>query len=164
MPDCYGTKGMWVNRMLDPHCDFELWPHPWPWPLIFKVKFWKSRISGMGGPIDMERKECESIGYYNTHSTQKSPVRQQNAWIDTKKPGSTQKCPVRHKNALPSMHQLTLPLSNTPPPPPPSCEKYFFSNFIPIFFLRTNREMKMKLFWYEFKISIFNIILNIEMQ
>ena len=23
-----GTKGMWVDRMLDPHCDFELWPHP----------------------------------------------------------------------------------------------------------------------------------------
>ena len=36
-------------------------------------------------------------------STQKSPVRQK-------------KCPVRHKNALPSMHQLTLPLSNIPPP------------------------------------------------
>ena len=33
------TKGMWINRMLDPHCDFELWPHPWPWPLISKVKF-----------------------------------------------------------------------------------------------------------------------------
>ena len=45
---------MWIDRMLDPHCDFELWPHPWPWPLIFKVKFWKCCISGMGGPIDME--------------------------------------------------------------------------------------------------------------
>ena len=54
--------------------------------------------------------------YYNTRSTQKSPVRQHNAWFDTKKPGSTQKCPVRHKNVLPSMHQLTLPLSNTPLP------------------------------------------------
>ena len=21
------TKMMWVDRMLDPHCDFELWPH-----------------------------------------------------------------------------------------------------------------------------------------
>ena len=54
------TKGMWANRMLDPHCDFELWPHPWPCPLIFKVKFWKSRNSGMGCPIAMERKGCES--------------------------------------------------------------------------------------------------------
>ena len=42
--------------------------------------------------------------------------------------GSTQKSPVRHKNALPSMHQLTLPLSNTPHPHP-SCEKYFFPFF-----------------------------------
>ena len=24
----HGTKGMWVDRVLDPHCDFELWPHP----------------------------------------------------------------------------------------------------------------------------------------
>ena len=68
---------------------------------------------------------------YNTRSTQKSPVRQQNAWFDTKKPGSTQKCPVRHKNALPSMHQLTLPLSNTSPPPP--LWEISFSNFIQIF-------------------------------
>ena len=30
--DWLGTKGMLVNGMLDPHCDFELWPHPWPWP------------------------------------------------------------------------------------------------------------------------------------
>ena len=90
--------------------------------------------------------------HYNTRSTRKSPVRQQNAWLDTKKPGWTQKCPVRHKNALPSMHQLTLPLSNIPPP-----VRNIFSNFIPI--LRTNREMKMKLYWYEFKISVFNITL-----
>ena len=38
----------------------------WPWPLIFKVKFWRCCISGMGGPIDMEQKGCESIGCY-TH-------------------------------------------------------------------------------------------------
>ena len=57
--DWHGTKGMWIDRMLDPHCDFELWPHPWPWPLIFKVKFWKSRNSGMGCPIHMERKGCK---------------------------------------------------------------------------------------------------------
>ena len=60
--DWHGTKGMRVDRMLDPHCDFELWPHPWPWPLIYKVKFWKSHNSGMGCPIDMEQKGCESIG------------------------------------------------------------------------------------------------------
>ena len=60
MPDWHGTKGMWVDRMLDPPCHFELWPHPWPWPLIFKVKFWKSHNSGTWCPIDMERKGCES--------------------------------------------------------------------------------------------------------
>ena len=59
--DWHGTKGMWVDRMLHPLCDFELSPQPWPWPWIFKVKFWKSRIAGMGWPIEMERKGCESI-------------------------------------------------------------------------------------------------------
>ena len=38
--DWHGTKGMWVDRMLDPNCEFELWPHSWPWPLIFKLIEW----------------------------------------------------------------------------------------------------------------------------
>ena len=38
----------------------------WPWPWIFMVKFWKCCISGMGGPIDMEPKGCESIRYSET--------------------------------------------------------------------------------------------------
>ena len=38
----------------------------WPWPLIFKVKFKKCCISGMGGPIYMEQKGFESKGCY-TH-------------------------------------------------------------------------------------------------
>ena len=61
MADWHGAKGMWVDRMLHPLCDFQLWPQPWPWPWIFKVKFWKNRISGMGWPIDMGWKGCESI-------------------------------------------------------------------------------------------------------
>ena len=52
----HGTKGMWVYKMLDSHCDLKLLPHPWPLPWIFKVKFWNCCISGMGGPIGMERK------------------------------------------------------------------------------------------------------------
>ena len=60
MPDWHGTKGMWIDRILDPHCDFEVWPDAWPWPLIFKDKFWKSRNSGMGCPIHVERNGCES--------------------------------------------------------------------------------------------------------
>ena len=59
--DWHGTKGMWVGRMLHPLCHFQRSPHPWPLTWIFKVKFWKSRISGMRWPIDMELKGCESI-------------------------------------------------------------------------------------------------------
>ena len=66
MADWHGIKGMWVDKMLEPCCDFQCPPHPWPWPWIFKVIFWKCCISGMGGPIDMERKGFESIGCY-TH-------------------------------------------------------------------------------------------------
>ena len=57
----HGTTGMWIDRMLHPLCGFQRSPHPWPWPWIFKVKFWKSHISGMGWPIDMELMGCESI-------------------------------------------------------------------------------------------------------
>ena len=59
--DWHGTKGMWVNRMLHPLCDFQLWLQPWPCPWIFTVKFWKSHISGIWWSIDMESKGCESI-------------------------------------------------------------------------------------------------------
>ena len=65
--DWHGTKGMWVDRMLDSLCDFELWPHAWPW--IFKVNFLNSCISGMGGPINMEWKGYESIGCYSYYVT-----------------------------------------------------------------------------------------------
>ena len=40
--------------------DLALWPHPWPWPLSFKVRVLNSFISGMGQSIDNERKGCES--------------------------------------------------------------------------------------------------------
>ena len=59
--DWHGTKGMWIDRMLHSLCDFQRSPHSWPWPWIFKVKFWKSHISGMGWPIDMELKGCELV-------------------------------------------------------------------------------------------------------
>ena len=26
--DWHGAKGMWVDRIIDPHFDFEVWPHP----------------------------------------------------------------------------------------------------------------------------------------
>ena len=59
--DRHGTKGMWVDKMLDPCCDFQLSTHPWTWPWIFMVKFWKSLILWTGWPNDMERKGYESI-------------------------------------------------------------------------------------------------------
>ena len=47
----------WVDCMTLPFV-----PHPWPWPWSwnFKVRVWNSFISGMGRPIDMEWKGCES--------------------------------------------------------------------------------------------------------
>ena len=39
--DWHGTKGMWIDRMLDPHCDFELWPHSWPWLWFSRSNFEK---------------------------------------------------------------------------------------------------------------------------
>ena len=43
--DSHGTKGMWVDRMLDPHCDFEVWPHLRPRHLFIKVSFFRIVIS-----------------------------------------------------------------------------------------------------------------------
>ena len=59
--DWHGMKGMWIDRKWVTLCGFELWPHPWPWPSIFKVRFWKSHIPGIGGSIDMARNGCEWI-------------------------------------------------------------------------------------------------------
>ena len=74
MADGHGTKRMWVDRMLEPCCDFQCPPHPWPWPWIFKVKFWKWCISGLEGLIVMERKACESIGCYTHFKTFNVPL------------------------------------------------------------------------------------------
>ena len=63
--DWHRTRGILVDRVLYQLCDLELWS--WPW--IFKVKFWKCCISGMGGPITKERKAYESIGCYTYYVT-----------------------------------------------------------------------------------------------
>ena len=59
MADWHGTKGMWVDRILDSHCDFKIWPHPWPWSWIFKVKYWNGCNLGMGGSTHLKWKGCE---------------------------------------------------------------------------------------------------------
>ena len=53
-------KRKWVNMILGQLYDLALWPHPWPWPWSFKVRVWNSFISGMGQPIDNDRKGWES--------------------------------------------------------------------------------------------------------
>ena len=75
------------------------------------------------------------ISHYNTHSTQKTQ-------FDTKIHGSTEKCPVWQKKALPSMHQLSLPLSKTASPLP--LRNIFFQFYSNILFLRTHRKLYMK--------------------
>ena len=69
----HGLKGMWVDgkscMQSDPLCEFQLWPHLWPWPWIFKVKFLKSCISEMGRSVHMEWKGRESIGCWTHHAT-----------------------------------------------------------------------------------------------
>ena len=36
-----------ISWILGELCDLDLWPHPWAWPAIFKVKFQNSCISGI---------------------------------------------------------------------------------------------------------------------
>ena len=50
--DWHWKVGIWIDRMLDPCCDFDLWPHWWPWSWIFKVKIeiavsqeWEGRLT-----------------------------------------------------------------------------------------------------------------------
>ena len=35
-------KGTWIDMILDPLYDIDIWPHQWPSPWIFKVKFGNS--------------------------------------------------------------------------------------------------------------------------
>ena len=59
----------WWLSLVSGLCDLNLWSHPWLWPWIFKVKFWNSHISGMGGLIDMEQNGCELIGCWTPYVT-----------------------------------------------------------------------------------------------
>ena len=81
MTDWHGTKGMWVDIVLDPCCDFQRLPHPWPWLWIFKVKVWKCCISRMGWLIDLERKGCESLERWTHGDFQRSPQPWPWPWI-----------------------------------------------------------------------------------
>ena len=65
-------------------------------------------------------------------------------------PGSSQKCPPQHAS-------VDIAIIKHPPR-----EKYFFPILFQYFVFK-NVKWKMKSYWYEFKISIFNIIMEIEM-
>ena len=63
-----GFKCMWpvgwtwaVSLTLNFQGQIWLWPHTWPKPWIFMVKFWNNCISGMRGLIDIEQKGWESV-------------------------------------------------------------------------------------------------------
>ena len=94
--------------------------------------------------------------HYNTLSTPKCMVGHKKARFDTKMPGSTQKCPPQHAS-------VDIAIIKHHPHPP--VRSIFFQIYSNILFLRTIREMKMNLYWYEFMNSnIFNIIMEIEMK
>ena len=54
------TNGFEVDHNLDlwilkVKCDLELWPHTWPWPWIFMIKFWNSCISEWEGRLTLHK-------------------------------------------------------------------------------------------------------------
>ena len=53
--NCYEMKSKRFDWILSNKCSHRDWPWLWPWPWIFKVKFWNSPISGIGGSIDNEQ-------------------------------------------------------------------------------------------------------------
>ena len=57
----------WILRL---KYDHMVWPWPWPWPWNFKIKFWNSLISGIGGPIDIEQKGV-FLDLYRDHQVTK---------------------------------------------------------------------------------------------
>ena len=43
---------LWIFKV---KCDLDLWPHTWPWPWIFMVKFWNSCISEWEGWLTLHK-------------------------------------------------------------------------------------------------------------
>ena len=53
--DCHEMKSKRFDWILSSKCSHRVWHWLWYFPWIFKVKFWNNRISGIGGPIDIEQ-------------------------------------------------------------------------------------------------------------
>ena len=97
---------------------------------------------------------------YNTRSTQKSPVRQQNASFETEVPGSTQKCPVRHTK-MPSPACISWHCHHQTPPLPPLLWWTFFFSILFKYFVFKNpyrNENEIILMWIKiYSISLWNL-------
>ena len=50
------VRSKYIDWILGIKCNHWVWPWSWTWHWISKVKFLNSRISGIGGPIDIEQK------------------------------------------------------------------------------------------------------------
>ena len=76
-----GTKGMWVDKMLDPFCNLQGWPHPWPWPWIIKVNFWKAISQGWDGRLTWNKSDVSQKDVAPCCDFQRSPHQWPWPWI-----------------------------------------------------------------------------------
>ena len=50
--DLHHNLDLWILKVKR---DLDLWPHTWPWPWIFMVKFWNSRIPELQGWLTLHK-------------------------------------------------------------------------------------------------------------
>ena len=50
--DLHHNLDLWILKV---RRDLHLWPHTWPWPWIFMVKFWNSRIPEWEGRLTLHK-------------------------------------------------------------------------------------------------------------
>ena len=50
--DLHHNLDLWILKVKR---DLDLWPHTWPWPWIFMVKFWNSRIPEWEGRLTLHK-------------------------------------------------------------------------------------------------------------
>ena len=88
-------------------------------------------------------------------------VQHKKARFDTKLHGPTQKCPVRHKKGPTQHASVASDIIKIHPP-----LEFFFQFYAYILFLRTHREIKMKLYWHWniFNVNIVMIIMSTAMN
>ena len=50
--DLHHNLDLWILKVKR---DLDLWPHTWPWPWIFMIKFWNSRIPEWEGRLTLHK-------------------------------------------------------------------------------------------------------------